>query len=91
MKLGLRLRGSPRRIAAIAGTAATVLAVGIIGITNAQAATTGAITGYGGKCVDVAAASSANGTKIQLYTCNGTNAQTWTVAVHFCAPVPLQS
>jgi len=80
MKLGLRLRGSPRRIAAIAGTAATVLAVGIIGITNAQAATTGAITGYGGKCVDVAAASSANGTKIQLYTCNGTNAQTWTVA-----------
>ena len=40
----------------------------------------GAITGYGGKCVDVAGANSANGTQIQLYTCNGTNAQTWTVA-----------
>ncbi len=40
---------------------------------------TGAITGYGGKCVDVNAANPANGTQIQLYTCNGTNAQTWTV------------
>jgi chitinase len=40
----------------------------------------GRITGYGGKCVDVAAASSANGAKVQLYTCNGTNAQTWTTS-----------
>jgi chitinase len=40
---------------------------------------TGQITGYGGKCVDVNAASTANGTQIQLYTCNGTNAQSWTV------------
>jgi chitinase len=40
---------------------------------------TGAITGIAGKCVDVAAANSANGTAIQLWTCNGTNAQTWTV------------
>ncbi|MFD9125241.1 RICIN domain-containing protein [Kitasatospora sp. NPDC059571] len=40
---------------------------------------TGRITGYGGKCVDVAAANSANGTAIQLYDCNGTTAQTWTV------------
>jgi O-glycosyl hydrolase len=40
---------------------------------------TGQITGYGGKCVDVAAASTANGAKIQLYTCNGTTAQQWTV------------
>ncbi len=36
------------------------------------------IHGYGGKCVDVAAASSANGAAIQLYTCNGTAAQSWT-------------
>jgi chitinase len=41
---------------------------------------TGAITGYGGKCVDVAAASNANGTAVQLYDCNGTGAQSWTVA-----------
>ncbi len=40
----------------------------------------GQITGYGGKCVDIAAASSANGTAVQLYTCNGTTAQQWTVA-----------
>jgi GH18 family chitinase len=38
----------------------------------------GAITGIGGKCVDVASASSANGTAIQLWTCNGTTAQQWT-------------
>jgi O-glycosyl hydrolase len=40
---------------------------------------TGQIVGYGGKCVDVAGASSANGTAIQLYGCNGTGAQSWTV------------
>jgi len=40
---------------------------------------TGQITGYGGKCVDVAGASSANGTAVQLYTCNGSTAQSWTV------------
>ena len=39
----------------------------------------GPITGIGGKCVDVTAASTANGAAIQLYTCNGTGAQTWTV------------
>ncbi|MGW2049595.1 ThuA domain-containing protein [Streptomyces sp. NPDC001858] len=41
---------------------------------------TGAIHGYGGKCVDVAGANSANGTAVQLYDCNGTGAQNWTVA-----------
>ncbi len=43
-------------------------------------APSGQITGYGGKCVDVAGANSANGSQVQLYTCNGTNAQNWTVA-----------
>jgi hypothetical protein len=37
----------------------------------------GTITGLGGKCVDVAGASSANSTAVQLYTCNGTTAQQW--------------
>jgi glucosylceramidase len=41
---------------------------------------TGAITGIAGKCVDVAGASTANGAAIQLFDCNGTNAQRWTVA-----------
>ncbi|MEU7531358.1 ricin-type beta-trefoil lectin domain protein [Saccharothrix sp. NPDC042600] len=40
----------------------------------------GAITGLAGKCVDVAGASTANGTAVQLHTCNGTAAQTWTRA-----------
>jgi beta-glucanase (GH16 family) len=39
---------------------------------------TGQITGNGGKCVDVAGANTADGTHIQLWTCNGTNAQQWT-------------
>ncbi|XVS62954.1 ricin-type beta-trefoil lectin domain protein [Actinosynnema sp. CA-299493] len=37
----------------------------------------GAITGLGGKCVDVAGASSADGAAVQLYSCNGTAAQQW--------------
>ncbi|MEV0820918.1 ricin-type beta-trefoil lectin domain protein [Nonomuraea rubra] len=38
----------------------------------------GQITGLAGKCVDVAGGSSADGTAVQLYTCNGTAAQQWT-------------
>ncbi|WP_425086314.1 ricin-type beta-trefoil lectin domain protein [Streptomyces liangshanensis] len=41
---------------------------------------TGPIRGFGGKCVDVNAASSADGTAVQLYDCNGTGAQNWTAA-----------
>jgi glucosylceramidase len=41
---------------------------------------TGPITGIAGKCVDVVGAGTANGTGIQLFDCNGTNAQRWTVA-----------
>jgi hypothetical protein len=37
----------------------------------------GTITGAGGKCLDVNNAGTANGTKIQLWTCNGTAAQRW--------------
>lgn len=48
------------------------------GTTTPPPAGGGTITGYGGKCVDVAGASSANGTVVDLYTCNGTNAQQWT-------------
>ncbi|MFC4855378.1 glycosyl hydrolase family 18 protein [Actinophytocola glycyrrhizae] len=46
---------------------------------NPPTGRTGPITGIGGKCVDVASASSANGTAVQLWSCNGTNAQSWTV------------
>ena len=30
-----------------------------------------------GKCMDIAAAGTANGTMVQLYDCNGTGAQNW--------------
>ncbi len=40
---------------------------------------TGPITGLGGLCVDVRGANSADFTPVQIYTCNGTNAQQWTV------------
>ncbi|HEX4706087.1 MAG TPA: ricin-type beta-trefoil lectin domain protein [Pseudonocardiaceae bacterium] len=39
----------------------------------------GAITGFGGLCLDDRAASTANFNPIQVYTCNGTPAQQWTV------------
>jgi hypothetical protein len=46
--------------------------------TTAPPAGGGQITGIGGKCADVAGASSADGTGVQLFTCNGTAAQKWT-------------
>jgi hypothetical protein len=39
----------------------------------------GPITGYEGLCVDVRGANSADFTPVQVYTCNGTDAQQWTV------------
>ncbi|WNI16435.1 polysaccharide lyase family 7 protein [Actinacidiphila sp. ITFR-21] len=64
---------------AMATAAAVAVTIGVLGGTSAQAAASGPITGLGGKCVDVASASSANGTHVQLYDCNGTSAQSWTV------------
>ncbi|MEV0982540.1 lectin [Streptomyces sp. NPDC049915] len=40
---------------------------------------TGAFAGLANKCLDVAGGSTANGTAVQLYDCNGTTAQRWTV------------
>ena len=40
---------------------------------------TGPIVGYGGLCVDDRSASTANFNPVQVYTCNGTAAQQWTV------------
>ncbi|GHH79205.1 glucosylceramidase [Streptomyces sulfonofaciens] len=41
--------------------------------------TTGTLTGLGGKCLDAAGGSTANGTAAQIYTCNGSTAQQWTL------------
>jgi chitinase len=40
---------------------------------------TGPITGYEGLCLDDRSASTADFNPVQVYTCNGTNAQSWTV------------
>jgi chitinase len=47
---------------------------------NGGTGTTGPITGYQGLCLDDRSASTANLNPVQVYTCNGTNAQQWTVA-----------
>jgi hypothetical protein len=49
------------------------------GTTPPPTGTTGPVTGYEGLCMDVRGANSANFTPVQVYTCNGTNAQQWTV------------
>ncbi|MER7205191.1 chitinase [Streptomyces sp. CB01635] len=59
-------------------TTLLALSAGAFGAASASAAT-GTITGLAGKCLDVAGASSANGAAVQLYDCNGTAAQQWTV------------
>ena len=41
---------------------------------------TGRVLGvHSGKCLDVAAANPADGTAVQIYDCNGTNAQSWLI------------
>ena len=56
------------------------LVVDSVSVTTSDTATGRPIRGLGGKCVDVAGANTANGTPVQLYDCNGTPAQQWTVA-----------
>ena len=71
----------PRRLRVTAYVLGGLLlpAAGIAYGLPAGAATAGAIKGLAGKCVDVAASNTANGTPVQLYDCNGTGAQTWSV------------
>ncbi|WP_329372311.1 ricin-type beta-trefoil lectin domain protein [Streptomyces sp. NBC_01483] len=75
-------RQSLARSAALRATLTTAvfaLSAGALSVSPAAAAT-GTITGLAGKCLDVAGANSANGTAVQLYDCNGTTAQQWTVS-----------
>ncbi|MYT73485.1 MULTISPECIES: ThuA domain-containing protein [unclassified Streptomyces] len=41
---------------------------------------TGLVKGVNGKCLDVRGAATADGTQVQIYTCNTSGAQQWTVA-----------
>jgi len=56
---------------------AAVTLAGLTAAAPASAAATGAITGIGGKCVDVVDGGTANGTRVQLWSCNGGAAQQW--------------
>src|SRR5262249_5841737 len=52
---------------------------GITGSGNGGSGHTGPIVGYQGLCLDDRSASTVDFNPIQVYTCNGTNAQQWTV------------
>jgi hypothetical protein len=52
--------------------------VDAFGFGAAASGGTGPITGAAGKCVDVNGASATDGTKIQLWSCNGGTNQQWT-------------
>ncbi|MEU2876830.1 lectin [Streptomyces sp. NPDC007070] len=67
-----------RTLAATVSVAALTLVTGLLTASPAAAAT-GTVTGLAGKCLDVAGANSADGTAVQIYDCNGTAAQQWTV------------
>src|ERR1700728_3929840 len=75
-----------RRLLTILAAVALVFGLGTAAATyRAQSATaatvgaTGPITGYEGLCLDDRSASTADFNPIQVYTCNGTDAQDWTV------------
>jgi len=63
-----------------AGLATNSYSVNIGGGSTNPPPGSGPITGYQGLCLDDRAASTADYNPIQVYTCNGTNAQNWTVA-----------
>ncbi|MEY9856128.1 hypothetical protein ABH935_001732 [Catenulispora sp. GAS73] len=66
--------------AGILGVALTVAGTSVALAPAASAANvTGQITGYQGLCLDDRSASTTNLNPVQVYTCNGTNAQSWTV------------
>ena len=48
--------------------------------TSAAATTSGPITGYEGLCLDDESAGTADKNPVDVYTCNGTAAQTWTLS-----------
>lgn len=60
-----------------APTTSSVVTTTTTTTTTTQQAPVGQLTGLAGKCADVAGASSANGTPVQLHECNGTDAQQW--------------
>ncbi|WP_203723536.1 PQQ-dependent sugar dehydrogenase [Actinoplanes teichomyceticus] len=71
--------GTTTLLLTFAGGSGALFDVDAFTFTTGSAARTGPVAGFAGKCLDVDAGGSADGTRIQLWTCNGTGAQTWTV------------
>ncbi|WP_433831211.1 ricin-type beta-trefoil lectin domain protein [Actinoplanes sp. CA-015351] len=71
-----------RRLLAVITSIAVVTGLGVLGVTNASAASAGSLVGAGsGKCLDVANGSTADGAAIHIWTCYSTVAsQRWTLA-----------
>ncbi|MFG2525359.1 ricin-type beta-trefoil lectin domain protein [Streptomyces sp. NPDC048527] len=71
------------RLALLAAPTGVALAAAVLASAPAQAADTGGndspITGFGGQCLDVQGAGTQDFTPVQMYTCNGTEAQKWTL------------
>ena len=80
-----------RHVVAVMAAVAVVGGIGVVGVvgtglanaapqtSKAASATAGAITGYEGLCLDDRSASTAAFNPIQVYNCNGTGAQQWSV------------
>jgi hypothetical protein len=62
----------------VSGGTMSVAYVAAYESTGAALGPTGPITGYDGLCVDDQYSSTANYNPVQVYTCNGTDAQQWT-------------
>ena len=71
---------SPTSSTASGGTMSVAYVAAYSTSGSSSGSATGTITGYEGLCLDDSGASTANFNPIDVYTCNGTNAQQWTVA-----------
>ena len=71
-----------KKLALAAAMVLTAAGLTVVGITNASAASSGAlISALNSKCLDLTGGATANGTQPQLWTCyNGSANQTWTLA-----------
>ncbi|MET9495595.1 PQQ-dependent sugar dehydrogenase [Streptomyces sp. NPDC006552] len=61
------------------GGAGSLFDVDEFSFTTPDTSRSGPVRGVNGKCLDVNGAGTADGTQIQLWTCNNTTAQTWTL------------
>ncbi|MFJ4466772.1 PQQ-dependent sugar dehydrogenase [Streptomyces sp. NPDC089424] len=75
-----RPAGSTTLYLVFKGGAGALFDVDDFSFDTAGATRSGAVRGVNGKCLDVDGAQTADGTEVQVWTCNGSAAQTWTVA-----------